>query len=68
MAQPVGDEQYALISVLYHALQGAETTAVYIRDAEKAQDGNLAAYFREVQQSYQKIAERGREILKQKIR
>lgn len=67
MAQPVRDEQYALISILYHALQGAETTSVYIQDAEKAQDQNLAAYFREVQQEYHRIAERGRELLKHKI-
>ena len=28
------DEQYNLVSVLYHALQGADTCATYLQDAE----------------------------------
>jgi hypothetical protein len=32
------DITYDLVSVIYHALQGAETTAMYIADAE--QEGN----------------------------
>ena len=30
------NEQYDLISVLYHALQGGETSELYINDARKA--------------------------------
>ena len=46
------DAAYNLISVSYHALQGAETTGIYANDAE--QDGNpeLAKFFRAVQGDY----------------
>lgn len=35
------DEQYNLVSVLYHALHGAETVEAYILDAEAAGDERL---------------------------
>lgn len=41
------DEHYDLISVLYHALHGAETAEVYAADAEATGDERLAAFFRE---------------------
>ncbi len=61
----VQDPHYDLISVLYHALQGAETLEQYIRDAEG--DSDLAQYFRDVQQQYRQLAERGKSLLKQKL-
>ena len=36
------DEQYDLVSVLYHALQGGETSEQYIEDARTAGDEELA--------------------------
>jgi hypothetical protein len=42
------DEHYNVISVLYHALQGADTCATYLQDAEHAGDRDLAPFFREV--------------------
>lgn len=39
------DETYDLVSVLYHALQGAETCGTYLRDAEAADDEDLAEFF-----------------------
>jgi hypothetical protein len=35
------DEHYNMISVLYHALQGADTCATYLQDAERTGDQNL---------------------------
>ena len=32
----VKDEHYDLVSILYHALQGAETYQTYINDADRA--------------------------------
>ena len=43
------DEHYNLISVLYHALHGAENCDRYASDAEIAGDERLAAFFREAQ-------------------
>jgi hypothetical protein len=39
---------YNLVSVLYHALQGAETYDQYIKDAEKSDDKDLVTFFRDV--------------------
>src|SRR5687768_10168647 len=35
-AKPTEDHVYGLVSVLYHALQGAQTYEKYIEDAQKA--------------------------------
>ena len=52
---------YNLISVLYHALQGAETYEKYASDAGSDQD--LANFFREVQQQEQQRADRAKQLL-----
>ena len=57
------DEQFNLISVLYHALQEADTLEVYIFDAETASDERLAAFFREVQAMRVQTADRAKELL-----
>ena len=43
------DEHYNLVSVLYHALQGAELYAEYAEDAERAGDTELADFFQQIQ-------------------
>src|SRR5918912_1055358 len=53
--------EYNLVSVLYHALQGAELYQTYANDAGSDQD--LANYFREVQQQEQQRAERAKQLL-----
>lgn len=57
------DITYNLISVVYHALQGAETTALYIADAEQEKNEELAQFFREAKEEYQKRAERAKQLL-----
>jgi hypothetical protein len=54
------DENYNLVSVLYHALQGAETIEAYILDAETTGDERLADFFREAQGTYRRLAERAK--------
>jgi hypothetical protein len=44
-----GDTVYDLVSIIYHALQGAETYGMYIADAEEVGDAELAKFFKEVQ-------------------
>ena len=61
------DEHYDLISVLYHALQGNETLDQYIEDAEAADDQELVAHFRDVQQAYREIAQQTKDVLKEKL-
>ncbi len=57
------DEHYNLISVLYHALHGADNCDHYAMDAEAAGDERLGAFFRESQAAQVQIAERGKELL-----
>jgi hypothetical protein len=57
------DVTYDLLSVAYHALQGAETTALYIADAEQEGNQEVAQFFREAKQEYQSRAQRAKELL-----
>ena len=41
------DEHFDLVSVLYHALRGADACERYASDAEAAGDERLAAFFGE---------------------
>jgi hypothetical protein len=56
-----GNPEYNLVSVLYHALQGADLYQQYASDAGSDQD--LANFFREVQQQEQQRAERAKKLL-----
>ena len=57
------DEHYNLVSVLYHALHGAENSDRYAADAEAAGDERLAAFFRETQDMHTRVAERAKSLL-----
>jgi hypothetical protein len=57
------DEHYNLISVLYHALHGADNCSLYVMDAEAADREDLAAFFREAQAAQVGLAERAKELL-----
>ncbi len=62
------DVIYDLISIIYHALQGAETYAMYVGDAEQAGDTELAQFFREVQQDEQARSDRAKKLLADRLR
>ena len=57
------DITYDLVSVIYHALQGAETTALYIADAEQEKNQELAQFFRESKEEYERRADRAKQLL-----
>jgi rubrerythrin len=63
----VRDEHYNLVSILYHALQGAETYDTYISDAEGAGDQELAQFFRQVQEEERQRAARAKELLGRRL-
>jgi hypothetical protein len=56
---------YNLVSVLYHALQGAENYEKYANDA--GSDQELANFFREVQQQEQQRADRAKTLLGKRL-
>ena len=57
------DEHYNLVSVLYHALHGAENCETYALDAAAAGRDDLVTFFREVQVVQVGLAERAKELL-----
>ena len=58
-----GDTVYDLVSIIYHALQGAETYGMYIADAEEVGDADLAKFFKEVQDDERQRADRAKKLL-----
>jgi hypothetical protein len=57
------DITYNLVSVLYHALQGAETEDKYIRDAEQTGDQDVVQFFRDVKDRNKQVADRAKQLL-----
>lgn len=58
------DPVYDLVSVLYHALQGAETTVAYADDAAYTGDAELAQFFAEIQAQDRDRATRAKALLR----
>ncbi|GCE48753.1 hypothetical protein EI42_03874 [Thermosporothrix hazakensis] len=54
---------FDLVSVLYHALEGAKTYAIYAQDAQRDGDQELAQFFYQAQQDQVRCAENAKQIL-----
>jgi rubrerythrin len=61
------DPVYDLISVAYHALQGAETYEQYAQDAQQQGDQELADYFRKTQRQFQQSAGEAQRLLASRL-
>lgn len=57
------DHEYALVSVLYHSLQGAQACEQYVGDAERAGDEELAKFFQDCVEEQQQRATRAKQLL-----
>ena|SRR5436190_1826692 len=62
------DEVYGLMSVMYHALKGAETYSTYVRDAERADDEELADFFEQCCDEEMARADKAKRLLAERIR
>ena len=62
-SKPTADHVYGLVSVLYHALQGAETYERYIDDAERAGDDELVRFFEQCRDEENDRATRAKRLL-----
>lgn len=62
-SDPASDSLYGVVSVLYHALQGNDTSQQYGRDAQSEGDGELAQFFDECREQYDMLATRAKRIL-----
>jgi hypothetical protein len=61
------DTTYALVSVLYHALQGAETLERYRQDAAAASDQELVQFLGEAQAWQRHLARQAQAVLQQRL-
>ena len=61
------DEVYGLVSVLYHALQGAETYGKYIEDARRGNDSELVEFFKESQAEENERAALAKKLLASRL-
>lgn len=61
------DEVYGLVSVLYHALQGAETYGKYIEDARRSSDPKLQKFFQQCQSEEKARAESAKRLLAERL-
>ena len=71
------DVEYNLISIAYHALQGAETVGQYIGDVQGGSQGgsqggqqggqDVAQFFRDVQNQYKQTADRAKQLLRSQM-
>ncbi|HEV8244755.1 MAG TPA: hypothetical protein VGP93_03270 [Polyangiaceae bacterium] len=61
------DHVYGLVSVLYHALQGAETYERYIDDAERADDDELVRFFEQCRDQENDRATRAKHLLVDRV-
>jgi rubrerythrin len=69
MEQKTGtrDVTYNLLSVTYHALQGAETYLMYQRDAQEAGDKELEQFFQQAVDDERKRADRAKGLLRSRL-
>jgi hypothetical protein len=63
----VSDPHFNLVSILYHALQAAQTYDQYIRDAEQHGDTTMAQFFRQVQMEDRNRAQYALQLLVQRV-
>lgn len=63
----VRNDQFDLISILYHALEAAATYEGYIRDAEQSGDNELRQFFQDVQSQSRNLAERAQGLLASRL-
>jgi hypothetical protein len=61
------DPVYDLISVAYHALQGAETYEQYARDAQQQGDQELAEFLRKTRQQCQLCSDEAQRFLASRL-
>lgn len=61
------DVTYNLISVAYHALQGAENYSIYAKDAEQNGDSETAQFFHALVDEERRRADRAKDLLMSKL-
>lgn len=60
---PASNTYYNLVSVLYHALETAQTSAGYLQDAQQSGNQDLVNFFQEVQQTASQQANKASQLI-----
>ena len=58
------NETYDVISILYHALKGAENCQVFIQDAK---EGPIRDFIQQALQAQRQLADQGKEVLQKSL-
>lgn len=61
------DENYDLVSVLYHCLKAADAYTQYVADAEDAGDDELVEFFEKGRTLQNRLAREARELLSRRM-
>ena len=61
------DENYDLVSMLYHCLKAADAYTQYIADAEDAGDDELTEFFESARVTQNRLAREARELLAERM-
>ncbi|MBE9169770.1 hypothetical protein IQ238_20325 [Pleurocapsales cyanobacterium LEGE 06147] len=61
------NEQYDLISIIYHSLQSAAVCEMYIQDAEQSGDRELTEFFQQVKERSCQQAEQAKQLMAQRM-
>lgn len=61
------DSVYGVVSVLYHALQGADTYEKYIEDARASGDDELMSFFEQCHEEENRRAARAKSLLASRL-
>lgn len=63
----VANEQYNLVSIMYHSLQSAAVCEVYAQDADQSGDKELTNFFHQVKEQSCKQAEQAKKLMVERI-
>ena len=61
------DENYDLVSVLYHCLKAADACSQYVADAEDAGDDELAEFFEKARKLQNRLASEAKALLGERM-
>jgi hypothetical protein len=61
------DENYDLVSVLYHCLKAADACTQYVADAEDAGDDELVSFFEKARKLQNRLAAEARGLLAERM-
>ena len=61
------NQQYDLVSVIYHSLQSASVCDTYIQDADSSGDRELSEFFQQVKEQNCQQAEQAKKLMAQRL-